>query len=58
MLALIIALIVAGGVLYIIGLLPIDATLKQIARVIIILIFAVYAIRILFGAGGILSGIL
>lgn len=58
MLALIIALIIAGGVLYIIGLLPIDATLKQIARVIIILIFAVYAIRILFGAGGLLSGIL
>lgn len=49
MLTLLIALIVTGALLYILQLLPIDATLKKIAWVIIIVIFAVYAIRILAG---------
>ena len=52
MLQLLIAIIVVGAVLYILGLLPIDATFKKIAYVLIIVIFAIYAIQILFGAGG------
>ena len=57
MLALLILLILVGAALYVINLLPIDATLKQIARVVIIVAFAIYALRILFGAGGFLSGV-
>jgi hypothetical protein len=55
MLQLLIAFIIVGALLYILNLLPIDATLKKIAWVLVIVIFAIYAIRILFGAGGIIS---
>lgn len=45
MLMLLIALIITGALLYILNLLPMDATLKRIAWVVIIVIFAIYAIR-------------
>jgi hypothetical protein len=57
MLQLLIAFIVVGALLYILNLLPIDATMKRIAWVVVIVVFAIYVIRILFGAGGIASGI-
>jgi hypothetical protein len=57
MLQLFIALIVVGAILYILKLLPIDNTLKQIAWVVIIVVFAIYALRILFGAGGLIPNV-
>jgi hypothetical protein len=57
MLQLLIAFIVVGALLYILNLLPIDPTMKRIAWVVVIVVFAIYVIRILFGAGGIASGV-
>lgn len=47
-LGLLIAIIVVGAVLYILELIPIDATLKKIAWVVIIVVFAIVALRFLF----------
>lgn len=52
MVALIIALILAGAAVYIINALPIDATFKLIAKVIIVVAFAVYALRFLAPLAG------
>lgn len=57
MLSLLIALIIVGAVLYVVNLLPIDQTIKSIAWVLIVVIFAIYALRILFGAGGLADGV-
>lgn len=42
-----ILVIVVGGLLYILSILPIDATLKTIGRVVILIIAAIYAITML-----------
>jgi hypothetical protein len=47
-----IALIVVGALLYILNLLPIDQTLKTIAYVIVIVVVAIYALRILAPMAG------
>lgn len=52
LLQLAIACIVVGAILYILNLLPIDATLKTIAYVIVIVLVAIYALRILAPMAG------
>lgn len=47
MLNIIILLILVGAALYIVQIIPIDATLKTIIRVIIIVATAIYALRLL-----------
>lgn len=47
MVELLIALILVGAVLYVVSVLPIDATVKLIVRVIVIVAVAIYAIRLL-----------
>lgn len=42
---LLIALIVIGAILYIVSILPLDATIKRIIQVIAIVILAIYLIR-------------
>ena len=49
MLKIIIMAVVTGGALYLFSLLPIDATIKKIASVLIINIAVVWAIRYLVG---------
>ncbi len=44
---LLIMFIIVGALLYILNLLPIDSTLKTIAYVIVIVVVAIYALRIL-----------
>lgn len=44
--------IIVGAVLYILSLLPIDATLQLIIRVIVIVVFAIYAIKLLLPLAG------
>jgi hypothetical protein len=46
---LVVLLIVAGAIMYVIELLPIDATFKRIAQVILIVAIVVYAIVHLTG---------
>lgn len=43
-----IALIVVGAILYILNALPIDATVKKIGQVVVIVAFAIYALRLLW----------
>jgi len=45
--SLLIALIVLGALIYIVGLLPIDATIKTIIKVIAIVLIAIWALRAL-----------
>lgn len=45
MIELLIMLIIIGAVLYVVSLLPIDATIKQIIYVIAIVAIAIYALR-------------
>lgn len=47
MIELIILLILVGAALYIVSLLPIDATVKTIINVIIVVAVAIYALRLL-----------
>lgn len=47
LLELVIALIIAGALVYIVGVLPIDGTFKTIAKVVVIVVFAIYVIRLL-----------
>lgn len=47
MLSLIVILIIAGAAIYIVQVVPIDATMKTIIRVIIIVAMAIYALRLL-----------
>ena len=53
---LIIVLVICGAGLYLIGLLPIDATMKQVIKVIIIVIVVVYVLVFLAGLAGLSSG--
>lgn len=52
MVELIIACIVVGALLYLLSILPIDATMKSVAQIIIIVVFAIYAIRFLAPMAG------
>jgi uncharacterized membrane protein YiaA len=52
-LQLLIICIIVGAVVYIVGLLPIDATLKTIIKVIAIVVLAIYAIKLLLPLAGI-----
>lgn len=47
-----IALVILGAILYIINLLPIDATVKRIIQVIAIVFIVIYAIRVLLPMSG------
>lgn len=50
--SLLVALIVIGAVLYIVGMLPIDATIKRVIQVIAIVILGIWVIRALLPAAG------
>lgn len=52
MVHLLIALIIVGAVLYLVTLLPIDATVKRIIQVVAIVIIAIYLIREFMPAAG------
>lgn len=45
--SLLIALIIVGAVLYLVGLLPIDATIKRVIQVIAIVVIAIWLLRAL-----------
>ncbi len=45
--SILIALIVLGGLIYIVGILPIDATIKTIIKVVAVLVIAIYLLRLL-----------
>jgi hypothetical protein len=49
MLDLLIMAVIAGGALYLFNMLPIDATIKRIATVLILILAIVWAIRWLIG---------
>ena len=53
MLQLLIIAIIVGAIVYIVQLLPINGTIKQVAVVIAVVILAIYAIRILAPMAGI-----
>lgn len=44
LLTVLLVIVIAGGLLYVLSILPIDTTIKSVGRVIIILLFAVFAI--------------
>lgn len=52
MLSLLIALIIIGALLYVVDILPIDATFKRIVQVIAIVAAAIWAIRVLWPMAG------
>ena len=52
MMELLIALIVFGAALYILQLLPIDATVKRVIQIIAIVILAVWALKLLLPMAG------
>lgn len=52
LLSLLIALIIVGAVLYIMNLLPIDARIKSIITVLVIVLVAIWALQVLLGGGG------
>lgn len=52
MLQLLIIAIVVGAIIYVIRLLPIDDTFKMIVTVIAIVVFAIYAIKLLAPMAG------
>ena len=52
LLQLLIVAIVIGAVLYVLQLIPIDGRLKQIVSVVAIVIFAIYALRLLAPMAG------
>jgi len=49
--SLIVALIILGLVVYLIGLLPIDAAIMQVIRVVAIIVAVLYVLSVLFGVG-------
>lgn len=51
MIELLIALIIVGAVLYVVSLLPINATIKQIIYVIALVLVAIYLLRNLGSVG-------
>lgn len=52
MISFLIALVIIGAILYLLQLIPIDATIKQIIQVIVIVALVIYAIRILLPLAG------
>lgn len=52
LLTVIILLIVCGALAYIIGILPIDATYKRIAQVVLAVVLFVYLLKLLLPAAG------
>lgn len=52
MISLLIALIIIGAILYVVQLLPIDGTIKQIIIVIAVVLLAIWAIRVLLPMAG------
>lgn len=52
MIEFLIALVILGAILYLVNLLPIDATVKRIIQVIAIVFIVIYAIRTLLPAAG------
>jgi hypothetical protein len=56
--ALVVALILIGAALYIIELLPIDATFKRIIRVVVIVVGLLYVLGALFGGIALLALVL
>jgi hypothetical protein len=51
LLALVIALIIIGVVLYLITLIPMDDTIKQIIRVVVIVAVLIWLVSVFFGGG-------
>lgn len=52
MIEFLIALVILGAILYLLNLLPIDATVKRIIQVIAIVFIVIYAIRVLLPMSG------
>jgi hypothetical protein len=52
LLSLIIALVIVGVALYILSIIPMDATIKQVIRVIVIVVVAVWILSLLLHIGG------
>jgi hypothetical protein len=52
LLQLVLAVVVVGGLLYLLALAPIDETMKKIGKVLVILIAIVWALKWLIGALG------
>jgi hypothetical protein len=52
MIQFLIALVILGAALYLLQLLPIDATVKQIIQVIVIVVIVIYAIKIAAAIAG------
>ncbi len=50
--SLLIALVVLGLVLYLIGLIPFDDTIKQVIRVVAIALIIIWVIKVIFGVSG------
>lgn len=50
LLSLIIILILVGVALYLVQLIPMDATVKRIITIVVIVIIALYVLRALFGS--------
>jgi len=53
MLQFLIVLVIVGAALYLLQLIPIDATIKRIIQVIVIVILVIWAIRVLLPMAGI-----
>lgn len=51
LLQILIVLIVVGAVLYLIGLIPMDATIKQILYVATVVLVAIWLLQLLLGGG-------
>lgn len=51
MISLIVALLIIGGILYVLQIVPIDATIKRIIYVVVIIAVAIYALRHLGSLG-------
>lgn len=54
LLSILILLIVLGVVLYLVQLIPMDSTVKQIVLVLAIAIIVIYLLQILLGGGGVM----
>lgn len=54
LLSLLIVLIIVGAALYIVSIIPMDARVKQIITVLVIVVVAIYALQLLFGASGVI----
>lgn len=52
MIEFIIALVIVGAALYLLQLLPIDATIKRVIQVIVIVVLVVWALRFLLPMAG------